>query len=99
MPKMKQFHMVGLAPVCWAPWKDRNTVCFNGKRINSPAEIICLVSSFISYRAGLQKAEDKTTLEMGVGALKDAALISHLSVLGSVPPTLERFCFSKPLLR
>jgi hypothetical protein len=69
------------------------------KRINSPAEIICLVSSFISYRAGLQKAEDKTTLEMGVGALKDAALIFHLSVLGSVPPTLERFCFSKPLLR
>jgi hypothetical protein len=47
------------------------------KKIRSLTEIVCLASSFISYWAGLQKAEDKLELEVGAEALKETALLFH----------------------
>jgi hypothetical protein len=47
------------------------------RRKSSPTEIVCLATSFLLYWAGLQKEEDKGALEMGAGALKEAALAFH----------------------
>jgi len=47
----KQFHMVGLAAICWAIWKARNNICFEKKIIRS-TEIVCSVISFLNYWAG-----------------------------------------------
>jgi hypothetical protein len=47
------------------------------KKIRSPVEIICLASSYLNYWAGLQKDEDKASIEMGAEALKEAALLHH----------------------
>jgi hypothetical protein len=58
-------------------WQTRNAVCFEKKKIRSPVEIICLASSYLNYWAGLQKDEDKTSIEMGAEALKEAALLHH----------------------
>jgi hypothetical protein len=49
-PHGKQVYAVGLAAVCLPMWKIRNTVwkirnilCFEGKRVKSPTEIICII--------------------------------------------------------
>ncbi|KAF8779870.1 hypothetical protein HU200_002136 [Digitaria exilis] len=55
--------MVGLAAICWAMW--------------SPTEIICSISSFVSYWAELQQQADKEMLEAGADALKTMALKLH----------------------
>ena len=77
MPMVGKFHFVGLAAICWAIWKTRNSICFDKKMIRSPTEIICLASSFISFWAELQAEEDKKVLEDGGAALKIAALSFH----------------------
>jgi hypothetical protein len=41
---------------------------------------VCLATSFLLYWAGLQKEEDKGALEMGAGALNEAALAFHPQV-------------------
>ncbi|KAF8656976.1 hypothetical protein HU200_060429 [Digitaria exilis] len=46
--------MLGMAAVCWSLWKARNNNCFENKKIRSPTEIICSVSSFLSYWAGAE---------------------------------------------
>lgn len=69
--------MVGLAAICWALWKARNSICFDKKTIRSPTEIICSISSFLTYWAELQSQEDKEALEDGAEALKKMALHSH----------------------
>lgn len=71
------YYTVGLAAICWAIWKSRNNLCFEGKLISSPTEIICSASSFISYRAGLQKGSGQEELAAGAEALKTAALHFH----------------------
>jgi hypothetical protein len=72
--------MVCFAAICWAIWKSRNATCFERKIIRSPTEIVCLATLFLLYWAGLQKEEDKGALEMGAGALKEAALAFHPQV-------------------
>jgi hypothetical protein len=67
--------MVGLAAICWAMWKSCNSISFEKKRFRSPTEIIFLASSFLKYWAGLQKEEEKITLEEGGEAMKNAALL------------------------
>jgi hypothetical protein len=52
-------------------------VCFEGKHVRSPTEIICLASSLVSYWAGLQKDDSKEILEAGAEMLKIAALTFH----------------------
>ncbi|KAF8700468.1 hypothetical protein HU200_013055 [Digitaria exilis] len=63
LPGGGKFHMVGLAAVVWSIWKARNNNCFENKKIRSPTEIICIVSSFVSYWADLQQALKKTALQ------------------------------------
>ncbi|KAF8691945.1 hypothetical protein HU200_039996 [Digitaria exilis] len=46
--------MVDLASFCWAIWKTRNDICFDRKRVRSPTEVVCTLSSFLLYWAGLQ---------------------------------------------
>lgn len=72
-----QFHMVGLSAICWALWKARNLVCFEQRRLKSPTEMLCSASAFLSFWAGLQKAEDRVQLEAGAEILKKAALYFH----------------------
>lgn len=38
IPHGKKFHVVGIAAVCWAIWKMRNKICFDGKRLHNPLE-------------------------------------------------------------
>lgn len=77
MPYHKKIFMVGLAAICWALWRTRNSICFEDKKCRSPTEIICLASSFLSYWAGLQKPQGKLELMMGAEALKNTALSFH----------------------
>jgi hypothetical protein len=86
LPANKKIHMVGLSAVCWALWKTRNRVCFEGKRVRSPTEIICLASSLISYWAGLQKDDSKEVLEAGAEMLKNAALVFHTQMMHQADP-------------
>lgn len=46
---------VGLTAVCWATRKTRNAVCSKDKRNKPPTEMVCLISSLLSYSPGLQK--------------------------------------------
>jgi hypothetical protein len=36
IPNGKQFFAVGIAAVCWAIWKMRNKICFEGKKCKNP---------------------------------------------------------------
>ncbi|OEL14871.1 hypothetical protein BAE44_0024110, partial [Dichanthelium oligosanthes] len=76
-PPGGKFHMVGLAAVCWALWRTRNSICFDYKKIRSPTEIICFAASFISFWAELQAEGDKMLLGGGAEALKEAAMSFH----------------------
>jgi hypothetical protein len=86
LPANKKIHMVGLSVVCWALWKTRNMVCFEGKRVRSPTEIICLVSSLLSYWAGLQKDDSMEILETSAEMLKNAALTFHTQMVHQDDP-------------
>jgi hypothetical protein len=39
IPNAKQFHVVGVASICWAIWKTRNRICFEKKKLKNPLEI------------------------------------------------------------
>lgn len=73
LPARKQFHTLGIAAVCWAIWKTRNAVCFEGKTVNNPASIVCYACSLMGYWAGLFLENDKATLEAGVKAMLEIA--------------------------
>jgi hypothetical protein len=77
MPECKKIHFVGLASICWAIWKTRNLVCFEGKTVKSPTEIVCLASSFIAYWAGIHEQKEKAMLETGAEAMKVTTLHFH----------------------
>jgi hypothetical protein len=77
MPKNGNLHMVGLAAICRGYGRHATQSVLKRKKIRSHVEIICLASSYLNYWAGLQKDEDKTSIEMGAEALKEAALLHH----------------------
>jgi hypothetical protein len=77
MSKNPNIHMVGLVANCWAIWQARNNACFERKKTRSPTEIICSISSFLKYWAGLQKEKGKAMLEAGAEVLKNTALLHH----------------------
>jgi len=66
IPNGKQFHAVGIGVVCWAIWKMRNNICFEGKTLKSPLEIISHACALMKYWAGLQSDVDKEALIDGV---------------------------------
>ena len=61
MPAHKKIHMIGLAAICWAIWRMRNSIFFEDiKKCRSPTKIICLASSFILYWSDPQSSDDKS---------------------------------------
>jgi hypothetical protein len=78
LPFHRKIHLVGLAAISWAIRRTRNSICFDKKNIKSPAEIICMSSSFLMFWAGLQKPEDKANLEAGAVDMKESALWVHV---------------------
>jgi hypothetical protein len=68
LPNGKQFYMIGLAVICWAIWTARNKSCFENKLIRSPTKIVCSMSSFLNYWAGLQAGQNKEDLEAAQGS-------------------------------
>ncbi|CAN6317451.1 unnamed protein product [Urochloa humidicola] len=77
IPSQKKILFVGLAAVCWAVWNTRNKTHFEKRNLKSPTEVVCSIASFLMYWAGLQKEEEKASLEMGAMAMKEAALYFH----------------------
>jgi hypothetical protein len=76
LPQSPQMHAIGLAAVCWVIWRARNCV-FEGTRIKSPTEIVCMICSFLSYWAGLLKEGLKDQVIQGADAVKTVALFFH----------------------
>lgn len=77
VPQSRNLQIVGVAALCWAIWKLRNTACFDKKMVRSADEFICYVCSFMQYSAGLQTDEDRPMLERGAGMLHNVALEVH----------------------
>ena len=70
----QNFHAIGIAAICWAIWKTRNNICFQGKKVTSPITIICHACSLISYWAGLYEDLDKEELSAGAETMLKIAL-------------------------
>jgi hypothetical protein len=69
IPNGKQFHVVGIAAICWSVWKMRNKICFEGKKLHNPLEIVSHACALMKHWAGLQKDVDKEVLIQGVNAM------------------------------
>lgn len=39
----------GIAPICWAIWKNRNKACFEKKAIKNPLEIMCHACALMNF--------------------------------------------------
>lgn len=52
----------------------RNKICFEGKKLHNPLEIVCHACALIKFWAGLQKEVDKETLIQGVDAMLKIAV-------------------------
>jgi hypothetical protein len=74
LPNGKQFHVVGVAAICWAIWKTRNKACFDGKLLNDPISVICDACVLIGYWAGLFAEGDKESLVDGANTMLAIAL-------------------------
>jgi hypothetical protein len=77
LPVGFNFHVLGVAALCWAIWKTRNKACFEGKLISSPMSLICYMCSFLRYWAGLQTGDDKELLLEGASCLQLGAIAAH----------------------
>lgn len=74
LPGDKKLHVVGIAAVCWAIWKARNGLCFDGKQKQNPASIICHACALMSYWAALYSEEDSEALKEGVNMMLKIAV-------------------------
>ena len=66
-PAGKQFHTLGIAAICWAIWKTRNTVCFEGKSVTNPV-------TFAHELLGRFLENDKEALVAGVNTMLEIAV-------------------------
>lgn len=57
--------------------ENKEYCLFEGKRIKSPIEIVCMICSFLIYWTGLQKQEVASQVEHGAAILKTTALHFH----------------------
>ena len=69
LPLGEKFHTLGIAAVCWAIWKARNKLCFEGKLILNPISIVCHACTLMSYWAGLYAGMDREALEEGINTI------------------------------
>lgn len=69
IPNGKQFYAIGVAAVCWSIWKMRNKICFDGKILHNPLEIVSHVCALMKFWAILQKEVDKEVLIKGVDTM------------------------------
>ena len=60
---------VGVAALCWAIWKTRNKVCFDGKKFQNSIEIICYACTLMRYWTGLYAEVDREMLINGVNTM------------------------------
>jgi len=90
LPNGQKFHTLGIAAICWAIWRIRNDVCFEGRKITNPISIVCLACSLMCYWAGLFLEVDKEALVRGVNLMMEIAvkLLNKKSVKRK-PPLLE----------
>jgi hypothetical protein len=58
-------------------------ICFDGKRME-PTEIICLISSMLTYCPGLKKDVISAQLKHGAGVLKMALHFHHKGLMDGV---------------
>jgi hypothetical protein len=47
LPVGPNFHIVGIAALCWAISKTRNNACFEGRLISSPVGLLCYMCAFL----------------------------------------------------
>jgi hypothetical protein len=74
IPNGKQYYAVGIAAICWSLWKMRNKVCFEGKKLHNPLEIVSHACALMKYWAGLHKDVDKEVLIQGVNTMLKIAV-------------------------
>jgi hypothetical protein len=86
LPGGKKFHTLGIVAICWAMWKARNKLCFEGKSVQNPISIVCHACALMCHWAGLYQKEDKELLEAGVNTMLQIAL--KLLCKKTKPPTV-----------
>jgi hypothetical protein len=59
VPFWKEISSLGVAAICWAIWKRRNKVVFEGKLLQNPLEIICHACALMVYWSGLFAEMDR----------------------------------------
>jgi hypothetical protein len=74
LPGGKKFHTFGIVTICWAIWKTRNKMCFEGKVVKDPTSIVCYACALMSYWAGLYTGDDKDALIAGVNCMIEIAM-------------------------
>lgn len=79
-PQGQQLYAMGLAAICWAIWRTRNSICFEQKIMKSPIEIVCMICLFLVYWAGLFKEEMEKQSIQGAEVLKKTALCFHKKI-------------------
>lgn len=91
IPGCRQFYAVGIAAIFWVIWKCRNKMCFDGKVLKNPIEIICHACALMRFWAGLQKDEDKEKLIQGVNNMLRIAtrLLTKSQSDAARPPMLR----------
>lgn len=73
-PFGQKFRTLGIAAICWALWKTRNKICFEGKDLHDPDTIVCYACALMSYWAGLFMDEDRAALEAGINTMLQMGL-------------------------
>jgi hypothetical protein len=85
LPVSRNVQIAGVAAICWAIWKMRNRACFEGKLIQTPADLICFAVVFMKYWAGLNVQADGDALRHGADIIQQTALSS---VRSNIPARL-----------
>jgi hypothetical protein len=70
----EKFHALGIVAICYAIWKTRNNVCFEGKTVTSLISIICYACSLMEYWVDLFLDDDKDQLVAGANTMLKIAL-------------------------
>jgi hypothetical protein len=70
----RNVQIAGIAAICWAIWKTRNSLCFEKKNLKNHADLIFLATSFMKYWAGAHSDTEAAQIQQGAAALINLAL-------------------------